>query len=312
MVDSFDLAYLVLTGKARIARPEDIMLKVFKSSKNTRLFGPEAFLLSQALATAWETHGGFLTKLIKEEIYLDAGLANRGNIAEILHENGAWVGRAVWEEVESKALELMQQTQARAMAHFNRQRKAKKLDFTNEEWASLVTYAMKDHLAAFVMAYPTRILPLEIERLVSIIMMSPEHRLIDKARLSDRLANLDKLPEGYLKMTGDVHMGRVWSFTGLNMAVNENVSEYMIVAQWDKITCDVCIRLDGHHFPVKPAWDVILRYLQMQPGDLAVANALLPFPKVKDLDNKSPEMIRIDGWFPPFHGRCRCDVVFLW
>jgi hypothetical protein len=43
----------------------------------------------------------------------------------------------------------------------------------------------------------------------------------------------------------------------------------------------------------------------------AVAQAFA-FPRLQEVDNMSPEQISKTGFAPPFHGRCRCDMVFLW
>ena len=48
---------------------------------------------------------------------------------------------------------------------------------------------------------------------------------------------------------------------------------------------------------------------------MAVADSISKmgaFPRVGDLDNKTLDEIRAMGLLPPFHPKCRCDLVMLW
>ena len=228
--------------------------------------------------------------------------------------NGRSVGKAVWKDVAHQARQLFLKCQLRAQAHFKEQLPTKKYDnpptaefqFTQQEWDQYVTSAMSDHLQNYVELYPEKVLDPQLERLIAIVQESPVHRLIDKAGLDERLQALATIPQEYLGFTGDVHMGRIWSFTGLQMARANKVSEYMVKAQWDNVTCPVCADLDGKTFSVEHAYEDAVNYLADDSAD-----ARIDFPRMDDLDNKSPEEVRSGDWCPPFHGRCRCDVIFV-
>ena len=303
-LDSFDLAFLVLSGRAKM-QPQPLLLKVMKFSKHTRLFGPEAFILAQAMARAWDKHGAKMIDEIVGAFDVETVSVKAGQVRTALKEGKA-IGKLIWDEVRHPVKDLFFKCQLRAQEHFKEQLPKAKYDgdpadfqFTQHEWDQYVTQSLSDHLQHFVETYPERVLDPQLENLIKIVQESEVHRLIDKAGLADRLQALATMPQEYLGFSGDVHMGRVWSFTGLQMAHVNHVETFMSKAQWDKVTCEVCARLDGKEFNVESTYEAMVNYLNGVPGD-----DLMDFPRVADIDNQSQDELRTMGLCPPYHGRC--------
>jgi len=193
-------------------------------------------------------------------------------------------------------------------------------------WQKYTNEALSDHLKTFAEAYPDRSLHPEVTRLVQIAQDTSRLDLIDKMQLKERIQKIGKMPESYFHNATDVHAGRMWQFTGLQMAQEQDVAEYQIIAQHDRKTCQVCFRLDGKTFSVAQAHDKMIGYLEtyekmkklLAAGGVSaeeiadeIASAF-PFPKVEDIDNKSPDEIRNMVLLPPFYDDCRCQVRFAW
>jgi len=299
-LDSFDLSFLILTGRVKLAPPGHVLGSVLKKLKDVRLWGPEAAVLGSAVRRAWrDVAGGFLRGVIDQFDQSGNVSVDRDGIEQLFRENDD-LGQRVWERVRVQAREAFAKAQERSHEHFAAQRKAKKVEFTQAEWDAWLLDTITDKLAWAVATYPTRLLHPEVQRLVSIVQANPEFRLVDLAQLQSRIDNLVNLPETYLHAAADVHVGRVWSYTGLQTAVQNNVAEYAVVAVWDDATCPVCESIAGKTFSVESAYESVMHYLD---SDSRYDAQSMPFPRIEDLDNKSPEQVRDMGLIPPFHGR---------
>jgi len=89
------------------------------------------------------------------------------------------------------------------------------------------------------------------------------------------------------------------------------ITTYQVVATWDRRTCPVCKNIDGKIFDVPQAHAKMTEYLDIDPGNPEAIAEAMPFVRFSDVDNKSPKEVRAMGLTPPFHPRCRCDVVVL-
>jgi hypothetical protein len=312
-LDSFDRGFLLMVGRVRLVSPAHHLGMTLKKMKDIRLWGPESALLRSALLRSWKKHGSPLVKQLQDSFApTDKWYTVNGQHVSDAFRDYEDIGRKVWADVETTARDLFQMCQSRASDHFNAQRRAAKvakIDFTESQWASYLSSSLEDHLEWFVHEFPTRTFQPAVQRLVQIVQTNPEFRTIDRAALKDRITALVNLPEQHLSMTGDLHMGRLWSFTGLQTARAEGVDTYLVVSVWDAVTCDVCAQLSGKSFDVNHTMEVVQHYLDSDPrhdGDN------MAFPRRADVDNKPPSEFTNSGLIPPFHGRCRCDIVFGW
>jgi len=321
-LDSFDLAFLVLTGYVRMVPLLEEVFNVLKRDASVYLWGPYSKMAEKVLAKTWKEQGG--EKFTKEIV---RSFDMRGNISvdreriKKVFDKYADVGEKTWFSARPLIIPILLDTATGARELFEERRKKalkteKSVKLTEELFSAWVAEATSNHIGAFVKSYPGRILHPEVQRLVEIVEQSPERRLIDKAVLKGRIEYIaTAMPRSYFENVSDVHVGRVWTLTGLIQASMYQVVEYQIVAERDRRTCPVCQRMDGRHFSVKKAIDRYMDYMEIGNGkdpDPSEAMRLFPFPREKDLDNKSPEEIRNFGYSPPLHPRCRCDVAMLW
>lgn len=312
-LDSFDLAFLTLTGHVEWVDPFDaqflLLVKATSHGSSDYLWGPQADLMGKTIGKAWKKIGVPYVNKMRKAFDLRGNIKVDREKLKKAQKAGMKMGKEMWLACGAKVRDILDDTVASSERHFNRQRKkATKAD--EEDWRLYLAGAMADHVAEYMEEFPERILHPEITKLVKIVEQKPDSRVIDLGLLKERIQKIDTRGESYFALMSDVQVGRTWVFTGLEMAQQESVTEYVIIAELDQKTCPVCQRLHGQHFPVKGAYDRMERALATT--DIAEITGLWPFPRVPQLDNRSPEEIRDLELAPPFHGRCRCDVQFLW
>ena len=326
-LDSFDLAFMSMTGHVKWIDPFDstyLAVKALESHGSPDyLWGPEADLVQRALVQAYRKHGKEeVEKVIdafdfspeaEDEVLVDMAKIN----ARIKATTS--LGKKMWLQAGKKVRAAVDSTVERSLAHFKRQQSREtkppkqwegRIRKQATEWEAFIAAAEADHIAEFTQRFPERVLHPEIRRLGGLSQSKEAFRTIDKVQLQDRLGRIGDLSENYFANMSDVQVGRTWISTGIEYAYSQGVTEYMVVSERDKATCPVCRRIDGRTFRVTQAREKIAEALNAETAE-GVAEAA-PFPRVSDIDNQPPEAVRDLGLVPPFHGRCRCDVIMLW
>jgi hypothetical protein len=182
-----------------------------------------------------------------------------------------------------------------------------------EKWKKYLQQANMDHMEAFVTAFPERKINPELDRLVKIVETNPRMRTVDKADLSQRIQMVSEKAENNLDQLSDIQTGRMWNWSALELAHQQGVVEYQVIAEIeDKANppCDVCLRIHGKTFPVDVSRDKMTVLIEMASGDKITR--IDSFPQLEDVDNISSKEMRGMVLHPPFHPNCRCQIVLLW
>lgn len=311
-LDSFNLAFFVLMGTLTLFDVDEAHMNVLKASKDTRLWGPESVLLSSIIYKGWIDHGGadFTDKLI-DAFDTSGDISVNAKRVEAIFKKYKNVGKKVWKEVEEKALAAIDKTAASASRYFKKQRKDAEKSEMMDAWEKFIKATSANHIRKFLEAYPERIAHPQIKKLVLEAIKNPNLRTIDRANLLRRVRRISNLPKQYIKNVSDIHAGRIWNFTGLTMAREQGVREFQVISVLDNLTCPVCMRLHGTRFKVEVVHEKMVSFLSEEGNQDAIAKAF-PFPRMKDVDNISAAKRRSLQTMPPFHGKCRCDIVMLW
>lgn len=311
-LDSFDVGFLAATEKIRLIDNFDASFMVLKAvldeSRDVELWGPEAALLAKVLVSAWRKVGGKFLLKARDAFSLEGDISVDVNrINGLLEENGD-LGKKLWNEVKKKVEAVINQTQVQALEFYLRQRdsqiaeKSEATDFTKEDWAKYVASSAQGHLETMLKGFPDRSVHDEIRRLAGIVDTNPLMRTVDRAALEKRILSLDKLGIGNLEGMADINVGRAWSWSGLELGSQQGITEYQIIAELDQKTCPVCERLHGRTFPLEKARGQMQDFMGKAHSAATLA-AGMAFPRVSQVDNKSPEQIRAMAVSPPFHGR---------
>lgn len=318
-MDTFDLAYMVLTDKAQGFDFKDCSCVCLKSDKDVKAWGPEARLLGDIISKIWKRKADvFLTSLrecfeIDPKVKVDTARVNR------IFKEYKNIGLLTWKTGEKKARKILETTTGRAAEYFLKQAKnarkkeAKKSDLDEAvDYQTFIAIAMGDQIAAFMEKYPDAILHPEIERLSNYIKVSQETASIDKYEISKRLDLIQQKGPAYFEQMTDVEVGKAWTATGIEMAYRNGVQEYMIVAQVDDPNkpCPVCRALHGKRFSVEKARENVDHLMSLTGTEDFAKEA--PFPRIDDLKNLSREEFYDRGDLPSFHNGCRCDVIMSW
>lgn len=327
-LDSFDLAFLSMTGHVKWTDPFDstyLAIKALESHGSPDyLWGPEADLMQRALVQAYRKHGKEEVEKIKDafdfspeaddEILVDMSKIN----ARIKATKS--LGKKMWLQAGGKVRAAIDSAVERSLEHFKRQQSREvRLPKQWEDrirkqegltWEEFLAAAEADHVAEFTQRFPERVLHPEVRRLAGLSQSKEALRKIDKVQLRDRLDQIGNLPEDYFANMSDVQAGRAWTFTGIEYAYSQGITEYMVVSERDKAVCPVCRRIDGRTFRVTDVREKMIEALNAETSEDVVE--AMPFPRVSEIDNQDFETVRDMGLVPPFHGRCRCDVIMAW
>jgi hypothetical protein len=313
-MDSFDQAFLIMTGRVKLIPALQSLANIFKATGEFVLWGPQSRLLHIVLNRGWKNNGG---PELMEDIVAAFDLS--GDISINLKDLKAAMkvkrlrklGRAMWKDIGDGAVEVDSKTITKAEAYFTKQQEeAAKADVSNE-FVETYLSASEARLAAFVSEFPEGQLASQVQGVVEITRQKVTDRTVDKAALTRRIKVLEKYPNKYWKEMSDIEVGRTWNHTGIRVAADEKVVAYQVISERDKQVCPICNRVDGHVFRVAPQVKKMNQYIAAE-GDTDKINNLYSFPRIDDVDNISPEQMTKLDLMPPFHGRCRCDVVMLW
>ena len=304
-LDSWDQAFLTLTGHIEWLDPFDCLFFAQKAVRGhgskEYLWGPEADLLSRTIVAAWRKVGSRHVKRIQAAFDLSGDISVSDQKLKEALKQSKKLGKQMWLACGKKVRAIIETTVERSKIHFDRQRAEVLKQITESGWEAALAAANTDHLQAYMTRYPDRILHPEVQRLADLTRTKPDARMIDKIQLRDRIEKIGEHGENYFANLSDVQVGRTWTNTGIQMAYEQAVTEYMVVSEADAKVCPVCRRLHGKHFAIEDA------YKKMQQGmkttDPDKLNKLFPFPRTRHLDNKSPKEIRAMGLSPPFHGK---------
>lgn len=299
----FNIAFCVFAGKAKEVNWEKAEKPIIHDW-DLITWGPEAKLLSKVMVKSWNKHGKGLIKSVKNAFTLDQNISVDRKKIESAFKRHKNIGKKIWKDSNKKAVAILKATSYRALGHFKKQSRKRTKAEVDDAFDLFIANALSDHIEAYLKEYPERVLHPEIIRLVELAEASDELRDVDKALLLERIKKIDTLGPNYVTNVADVNVGRAWTYSGLELAYQNEVEEYMWVAHLDDPNrpCSPCTRLHGKRFNVLITRDKVLKVLAEKDPDKI--SEIAPFPRVEDLDAKSPEEIMNGAHSPPAHNRC--------
>lgn len=310
--DAFEVAYLLAIGKVHIHTPAAYRLKAVKELVYVPPFWPETILLSEILRKEWAKAS---EPLFKEVFQIFKGplldLEAYKRAVRLMPGAGAALVNQIKNKVESLFGTLINKSRKHFQGQADRLKK-EELSVTFNQWESWLKQATQDQLEAFAEKYPERILHPQIQRQVATMQAKTPDQFTE-IDINDAFNRMVRLSEKdyYWETLSGVQVSFLWSAEGIFMAADQKISAYQIANPWDQFTCPVCKRLYGIVYQVADARQQIMKMASLtDPDDL---KALFPFPRTADVDRATADEIRAAGFMvPPFHGRCRCEIVYLW
>jgi len=310
-LDTFDLAFLVMTGNVRLDKATTILEDVVKANKDLIAFGPQSRLLERVINAAWKKYAKQLEKDIRSAFTVEQEkvVVDKKKLSKALKKNKN-IGKKVSKAVAPKSKAVFTETVAKATTYFKKQRAKAQKRLDPDAFDALMVSQSNEQLLGFIESYPSRTLAPEVNRMATLAVGSENLRKTDLLRLKEQVRGVAKFTRNYNNQLSDVQVGRAWHYTGLQMATTSGVTQGQIIAHLDRRTCPVCVRMHGRVVDVAPSVKRMEKILEETDPDKVSAQA--KFPRVPEIDNKSPKALRAQGYVPPFHGRCRCDIAWLW
>lgn len=334
-LDPFDQAFLIHTGNLRLVNPLETIAEVLKASGDLILWGPQAALMFRVLINGWKEAGGedYTDEVVDAfDLEADPVTVDDKRLNGIL-KGAKDLGARHWKIVGDKVNEILFETQYRSQIFYDKrfeefieatvergheptesqiQTDVGKVEKVSREqfdqWYSLQQpIVIQDHINGF----PSNVLNPRIAELATQASLKEGVRAVDRAELINRVNNIPSIPHANFDVTGDVEVARAWNKTAVAMMQGYAVADYQVISERDRKTCPVCQRIDGRCFSAQQAVNKMIEYDDITPGNVQAIRDLWRFPRMDDVDNVPPEAIRDLDLVPPFHPRCRCEVVLL-
>jgi len=264
----------------------------------------EALMMRDLVAGAWESVStDFVNKLLA---LID--LQDIAGIETLLKELPALADEFA-SSLGTKVDTILSTLQTKAEAFFL----ASAVDLVGipKDYSVIIRKMYADQIRGFCKAFPERILHPEISRQLEYLRDNPLARSIDIARITDRLSGLAGPNATYWENMTDVVAARQWHSTSVFLAQQNGITTCYVTGPADQKTCPVCLHMLGQTIDVKVAANKLNLYLDTHDNDPDAYVGAFPFPRLPDVDNISPKEIEDKGFFPPYHPRCRHQVVFL-
>lgn len=309
-LDSFDLSFLLMTGYVKPLDPLQ-SIAIIQKAADVILWGPQAAVMSVAMRKGWAAAGGnTLTSKIIDcfDLTGDITVDNKRLNKILASKTFKNVGKGTWKSCKKKVLAAQQTTISKSSSYF--EKTSEKVEKVDSAWLNDYSVASAATMKETIETYPNVNLNRDIKAVQDQASRTLSKRTVDKLALKQRISAIDKLPNNYLSTVSDVEAGRVWNHVGIKYAQEQGFRTYQIISEEDNNVCPVCLRIHGRVFSVTTAMASIDEYVS-SGGGVDSAKSLFPFPRVKGLDNRSPEEISSMNLQPPFHPKCRCDVTLL-
>lgn len=334
-LDSFDQAFLIHTGNLKLINPLETIAEVLKASGDLILWGPQAALMFRVLVNGWKEAGGedYTDEVVDAfDLEADPVTVDNKRLNKIL-KGAEDLGARHWKLVKNKIDEIYLETQYRSQVFYD-ERFNQFIEATTErgheptenqiqadvgkvekvsreqfdQWFSLQQPII---IQDYINGFPSEVLNPRIAELATQATLKEGVRAVDRAELINRVNNIPSIPHAQFDITGDVEVARAWNKTAVAMMQGYAVSEYQVISERDRKTCPVCQRIDGRCFSAEMAVNKMQEYDGITAGNVQAIRDLWRFPRMDDVDNVPPEAIRDLDLVPPFHPRCRCEVVLL-
>jgi hypothetical protein len=282
---------------------------MLKSEKDLLLWGAESALLSKILFDYhYSTFRNSITAIINT-IYIKGKVLTALDINKMIVDNYHTEEENGWDKIKIKILSVLDVVDKKAEKHYTTQIYGK--DAIKKAERDPIYDAIVNRIEEYVDNYPDRILKPELQDIVDRIKASPELSPMSMSLLQEKIERLRERGEEYFSKVADVELGREWMSIGLHAAQEAHIERYMVLAQVDdpNAPCEECQMLHGHVFSVVKAIERMDSIL----GDYGVEEPpeAAKFPSADTLAGLDNDELEEEGYFPPFHPHCRCDLIFL-
>lgn len=156
-------------------------------------------------------------------------------------------------------------------------------------WQVRLQEVVEESISKYLADFTEEAVAPAIEKLISVFP--------SEGGIADKVDSLLDSFEDKIDRMVDVETGKLWNDSQIQVGKENNLSEYLWVAEEDEKVCDVCGELDGQTFTVESAMDQISKEEE---------RSFLDISDTDDMDDVSNL-----GFRPPAHPACRCHIEFL-